>query len=61
MKKTNFERYLKAQLRDSRFAELFEKAGEAWVRRPANRGFAPTGWADSKGAGQTAQDFSTAH
>jgi transcriptional regulator with XRE-family HTH domain len=30
MKKTNFDRYLKEQLKDSRFAERFKSAGIAW-------------------------------
>src|SRR5580704_7785641 len=30
MKKTNFDLYLEEQLKDSVFAERFEKAGEAW-------------------------------
>jgi transcriptional regulator with XRE-family HTH domain len=30
MKKTNFDRYLEAQLRDPEFAERFKAAGEAW-------------------------------
>jgi transcriptional regulator with XRE-family HTH domain len=30
MKKSNFDAYLEAQLRDPAFAERFEKAGEAW-------------------------------
>jgi transcriptional regulator with XRE-family HTH domain len=30
MKKTNFDRYLTAQLRDPRFAARFKKAGDAW-------------------------------
>lgn len=27
---TNFDRYLKEQMQDARFAERFERAGEAW-------------------------------
>ena len=30
MKKTNFDRYLKQQMRDPAFATRFEQAGEAW-------------------------------
>lgn len=30
MKKTNFDRYLEEQLKDSAFAARFERAGEAW-------------------------------
>jgi transcriptional regulator len=30
MKKTNFDRYLEAQLRDPDFAVRFDAAGEAW-------------------------------
>jgi ribosome-binding protein aMBF1 (putative translation factor) len=30
MKKTNFDLYLEAQLKDPAFAERFERAGEAW-------------------------------
>ncbi len=30
MKTTNFDRYLERQLRDSRFAARFDRAGEAW-------------------------------
>jgi transcriptional regulator with XRE-family HTH domain len=30
MKKTNFDTYLKEQLRDKDFAQRFRKAGEAW-------------------------------
>jgi len=30
MKKTNFDVYLEAQLRDPAFAERFEEAGDAW-------------------------------
>lgn len=30
MKKTNFDRYLKDQLKDPAFAERFKRAGEAW-------------------------------
>jgi transcriptional regulator with XRE-family HTH domain len=30
MKKTNFDRYLEAQLQDPAFATRFERAGEAW-------------------------------
>lgn len=30
MKKTNFDIYLKKQLKDPVFAERFEKAGDAW-------------------------------
>jgi transcriptional regulator with XRE-family HTH domain len=30
MKKTNFDRYLEEQLKDSAFAERFKRAGEAW-------------------------------
>ncbi len=30
MKKTNFDRYLEEQLKDSAFAARFEQAGEAW-------------------------------
>jgi len=30
MKKTNFDRYLQAQLRDPGFAARFQHAGEAW-------------------------------
>jgi len=30
MKKTNFDRYLEEQLKDSVFAARFERAGEAW-------------------------------
>lgn len=30
MKKTNFDRYLKAQLKDPAFAGRFKQAGEAW-------------------------------
>ena len=30
MKKTNFDLYLEAQLKDPVFAERFEQAGEAW-------------------------------
>jgi len=30
MKKTNFDLYLEAQLKDPVFAERFERAGEAW-------------------------------
>ena len=30
MKKTNFDRYLEAQLQDPAFAARFEHAGEAW-------------------------------
>jgi transcriptional regulator with XRE-family HTH domain len=30
MKKTNFDLYLEEQLKDPDFAELFERAGEAW-------------------------------
>jgi len=30
MKKTNFDRYLEEQLKDSAFAERFKHAGEAW-------------------------------
>ena len=30
MKKTNFDRYLKQQLKDPTFAARFEDAGEAW-------------------------------
>ena len=30
MSKTNFDRYLEAQLQDAAFAERFERAGEAW-------------------------------
>ncbi len=30
MKKTNFDRYLKEQMRDPRFAARFKRAGEAW-------------------------------
>jgi transcriptional regulator with XRE-family HTH domain len=30
MKKTNFDRYLKQQMKDSAFATRFEQAGEAW-------------------------------
>ena len=29
-RKTNFDRYLEAQLEDPEFAERFQKAGEAW-------------------------------
>ena len=29
-RKTNFDKYLEEQLKDSKFAERFEKAGEAW-------------------------------
>jgi transcriptional regulator with XRE-family HTH domain len=30
MKKTNFDRYLREQMRDPRFAARFKRAGEAW-------------------------------
>lgn len=30
MKKTNFDQYLDEQLKNAEFAELFERAGEAW-------------------------------
>jgi transcriptional regulator with XRE-family HTH domain len=30
MKKTNFDTYLKGQLKDKEFAKRFRKAGEAW-------------------------------
>ena len=30
MKKTNFDTYLKEQLKDKDFAERFRQAGEAW-------------------------------
>ena len=30
MKPTNFDRYLAKQLQDARFAERFERAGQAW-------------------------------
>lgn len=30
MKKTNFDRYLKQQMKDTAFATRFEQAGEAW-------------------------------
>ena len=30
MKKTNFDRYLKQQMKDPAFAARFEQAGEAW-------------------------------
>ena len=30
MKKTNFDKYLEAQLKDPAFAARFERAGEAW-------------------------------
>ncbi len=30
MKKTNFDRYLKQQMKDPTFAARFEEAGEAW-------------------------------
>ena len=30
MKKTNFDNYLKKQLKDKEFAERFRQAGEAW-------------------------------
>ena len=30
MKKTNFDRYLKEQMKDTAFANRFEQAGEAW-------------------------------
>ncbi len=30
MKKTNFDRYLEKQMKDSEFAARFERAGEAW-------------------------------
>lgn len=30
MKKTNFDRYLKQQMKDQAFATRFEQAGEAW-------------------------------
>jgi transcriptional regulator with XRE-family HTH domain len=30
MKKTNFDRYIEAQLQDPAFAARFERAGEAW-------------------------------
>lgn len=30
MKKTNFDLYLEQQLKDTVFAERFERAGEAW-------------------------------
>lgn len=30
MKKTNFDLYLEAQLKDPTFAERYERAGEAW-------------------------------
>ena len=30
MKKTNFDRYLEAQMQDPAFAARFEEAGEAW-------------------------------
>ena len=30
MKKTNFDRYLAAQMHDPKFAARFERAGEAW-------------------------------
>lgn len=30
MKKTNFDRYIKEQLKDPEFAERFRRAGEAW-------------------------------
>jgi hypothetical protein len=30
MKKTNFDRYLKQQMKDPAFATRFEQAGEAW-------------------------------
>ena len=30
MKETNFDKYLKKQLKDPGFAKRFEKAGEAW-------------------------------
>ena len=30
MKKTNFDLFLKEQLRDSQFAEQFRRAGRAW-------------------------------
>jgi len=30
MKATNFDRYLKEQMRDPRFAARFDRAGEAW-------------------------------
>lgn len=30
MKKTNFDRYLKQQMKDPTFATRFEQAGEAW-------------------------------
>lgn len=30
MKKSNFDRYLEAQLQDPDFAERFQSAGEAW-------------------------------
>ena len=29
--KTNFDKYLEKQLKDSDFAKRFEKAGEAWM------------------------------
>src|SRR3989344_4671111 len=41
MRKTNFDRYLEEQMRDSRFAARLEGAGEAWgvaVRVAAPRG-----------------------
>lgn len=30
MKKTNFDRYLKEQMKDPVFADRFHRAGEAW-------------------------------
>ena len=30
MKKTNFDRYLEEQMKDSAFAARFRQAGEAW-------------------------------
>lgn len=30
MKETNFDKHLKEMLRDPKFAEMFERAGEAW-------------------------------
>jgi ribosome-binding protein aMBF1 (putative translation factor) len=29
-RKTNFDKYLEEQLKDSKFAERFQEAGEAW-------------------------------
>ncbi len=60
-RKTNFDLYLEAQLKDADFAERFKKAGEAWDVAVQLAALRKDSGLSQKRAGQEIGDLSTAN